>query len=308
MIALDNDFAGTFPFRPNVSTAPGFGMHYVDEGSGAPILLLHGEPSWSYLYREVIPRLAMRGRVIAPDMKGFGKSETPDDNAYSPADQARALEALLLDLDLSEVTLVVHDWGGPIGSMVAAWHPDRFARVVVINAALSLGHPCEGPLLAQAIAAAPYFRYMASLYRRGLMDTVLGELGTLVPTIMRDLQGVVSTHANDPTWVRAYSAPFTTPAECVGAIALPKFIVAGERVTVPDSVAAVRILSKPTMMIYGMRDRVLIPEFFINIFKSQYPESIIYRLENAGHFAPDDEPEVIAHLIDLFIQSDQRIL
>jgi haloalkane dehalogenase len=302
MIELMDAFGGAFPFEPHVTTAPGFAMHYVDEGKGAPILLLHGEPSWSYLYRDIIPRLAARHRVLAPDMKGFGKSETPDDGRYSPEDQIAALEAFVLALDLRDITLVAHDWGGRIGSVVALAHPDRVARLVVMNAALALGHPDEGRLLSQAIPRARYFQWMGSLYKRGVMETVLGEFGTLIPTVMRDLQGIVTPRAADPEWVRAYASPFATPPECAGAIALPRSIVAGAAFASPDPEAAKAIAAKPAMMIYGMQDRVLLPDYFIKIFERQFPEAPVYRLENAGHFLQEDEPEAIAHLIDMFVR------
>jgi haloalkane dehalogenase len=300
MIALAETFGGTFPFAPHVTQAPGFAMHYVDEGAGAPVLLLHGQPSWSYLYRDIIPLLASRHRVLAPDMKGFGKSETPSDGKYAPEDQIAALEAFILALDLRDITLVAHDWGGRIGSVVALAHPARIARLVVMNAALALGHAEEARLLSQAIARAPYFQWMGSLYKRGIMDTVLGEFGAVIPTVMRDLQGIVTPRAADPNWVRAYASPFATPAECAGAIALPKSIVSGANFDPPDLQAAKALAAKPAMMIYGMQDRVLLPQYLIRIFELQFPHAPVYRLSNAGHFLQEDEPAAIANLIDLF--------
>jgi haloalkane dehalogenase len=107
------------------------GLHYVDEGAGLPVLLVHGNPTWSFLYRHVI-RLAPPGvRCVAPDLPGFGLSEPGEDR--SPAALARALERFVLELDLRDATLVVQDWGGPVGTWVAGRHPDRFARLVVLN-------------------------------------------------------------------------------------------------------------------------------------------------------------------------------
>jgi len=109
------------------------GLHFVDEGDGAPVLLVHGNPTWSFLYRHVV-RLATAApgvRCLAPDLPGFGLSAPGDDP--TPAGLARALERFVLELDLRDVTLVVQDWGGPTGMWVAGRHPDRFAGFVVLN-------------------------------------------------------------------------------------------------------------------------------------------------------------------------------
>ena len=118
--------------------------HYVDEGprSAHPVVLLHGEPSWGYLYRTMIPILVERGhRVIAPDLVGFGRSDKPvDRDAYSYANLVRWTGALLFEeLDLEHVTLFAQDWGGLIGLRLVAEHPERFARVVASNTGLPTG-------------------------------------------------------------------------------------------------------------------------------------------------------------------------
>src|SRR5579871_6656312 len=102
-----------FPFAPHFTTAPGFRMHYVDEGQGAVVLCLHGEPTWGYLFRHLIPFLSDSYRVIVPDHMGFGKSETPPDRTYWLQDHVDNLERLVLALDLTGITLVMHDFGGP---------------------------------------------------------------------------------------------------------------------------------------------------------------------------------------------------
>ena len=113
------------------------GMAYVDEGAGDPVLLLHGEPTWSYLYRRVIPPLADHARVVAPDFYGFGRSDKPTDQAWYSYDRhVASIHALVEALDLRRITVVVQDWGGPIGMRVATEAPERFDRLVVLNTAL----------------------------------------------------------------------------------------------------------------------------------------------------------------------------
>jgi len=115
MIKANETFNGTWPFKPNFTDAPGFRMHYADEGQGDPILCLHGEPTWGYLYRNYIPKLSENYRVIVPDHMGFGKSETPQDRIYTHKTHVENLVALVKELDLNNITLVVQDWGAPIG-------------------------------------------------------------------------------------------------------------------------------------------------------------------------------------------------
>ena len=106
MIPAEETFDGTFPFESHFTEAPGFRMHYVDEGEGEPLVLLHGEPTWGYLYRNFIPPLAESHRVIVPDHMGFGKSETPQDREYTLKTHVENLTALIDELDLHEITFV----------------------------------------------------------------------------------------------------------------------------------------------------------------------------------------------------------
>ncbi|MFS8049933.1 alpha/beta fold hydrolase [Rhizobium sp. BR 314] len=121
----DATFGGTFPFAPHFSRAPGFQMHYVDEGprDGGVVLCLHGEPTWGYLFRHLIPIASQTLRVIVPDHMGFGKSETPRDRTYWLQDHVDNLEKFVLALDLRDITLVMHDFGGPVGMGLACRHP-----------------------------------------------------------------------------------------------------------------------------------------------------------------------------------------
>lgn len=136
------DLAG-YPFAPHYLEVDGLRIHYVDEGppGAAPVLMLHGEPSWSYLYRRMIPIVAAAGhRVIAPDLVGFGRSDKPAAREdYTYQHHVDWMRGLLEALDLSAVTLVAQDWGGLIGLRLAAEHPDRFARIVVANTFLPTG-------------------------------------------------------------------------------------------------------------------------------------------------------------------------
>jgi haloalkane dehalogenase len=139
-----------YDFVPHyVEHSNGLRMHYLDEGTrdpGAPVFLcLHGQPSWSYLYRKMIPIFAARGRVIAPDLFGFGRSDKPvDQDVYTIAFHRQSLIDLILALDLTNITLVCQDWGGLLGLTIPYELPDRFARLIVMNTSFPTGEQSLG--------------------------------------------------------------------------------------------------------------------------------------------------------------------
>jgi haloalkane dehalogenase len=122
-----------YPFDDHYVDVDGATIHYVDEGNGPPLLLLHGNPTWSFLYRDVIKGVSDRYRCIAPDHAGFGLSRAPAGYGFTPEEHARVLERFVEQLDLNDVTMMVQDWGGPIGFAAATRHPDRFSAFVIGN-------------------------------------------------------------------------------------------------------------------------------------------------------------------------------
>src|SRR5262249_7406597 len=129
-----------WPYTPHYVEINGVRVHYIDEGSGSPILCLHGEPSWSFLYRKMIPALKQVGRVVAMDWIGFGRSDKYSEiGDYSYRMHHDTLTAFIQQLDLHNVTLVCQDWGGILGLPVATEMPDRFARLVIMNTGLPTG-------------------------------------------------------------------------------------------------------------------------------------------------------------------------
>src|SRR4051794_22850575 len=130
-----------FDFEPHYREVDGLRLAHLDVGEGQPVVFFHGEPTWSYLWRKVIPPVRDAGfRCIAPDHAGFGRSDKPTDIGWYSYDRHVELAAALLaDLDLRDATVVVHDWGGPIGLRLAAEHPDRIARMVIMDTGLFTG-------------------------------------------------------------------------------------------------------------------------------------------------------------------------
>ena len=194
-----------YPFEPRYAEVEGMRMHYVEQGEGNPILLLHGEPDWSYLYRKMIPRLAGAFRVIAPDYLGFGRSDKPTDIGWYTYDRhTGSIRALVEQLGIDGITVVVQDWGGPIGLRVAAELPDRVARLVVLNTGLFVpgpGWPTEG-----------FLRWRTFAERVGL-DLPVGRV----------MQASTATELDEAT-LAAYEAPWPTRESKAGVAAFPLLV------------------------------------------------------------------------------------
>ena len=308
MIPANETFDQTWTFKPQFFHGAGFSMHYVDEGQGDPILCLHGEPTWGYLYRNFIPSLAKSHRVIVPDHMGFGKSETPQDREYSIKAHTENLIALVKKLDLKIITLVMNDWGGSIGAAFTLRNQDRVKRLCLLNTACGYGGTGKG-MIEDASASrldrkfTPWFNYVKSHYDAGTYYDVLGGLGDHVLSIMK-MVGFQNTAAVDDTWIRAYSAPFPTKEECLGAIEFPLEALLGRILPYREEGLPLvdGLKSKPAMLVVGMKDGAIDPEVQIADFKSLFPEGPIVKLPNAGHYCQEDAPETVVALIQQFIQ------
>ena len=302
MIAAEQTFNDTFPFRPHFTDASGFQMHFVDEGKGEPIVCLHGEPTWGYIFRKFIPELSKHHRVIVPDHMGFGKSETPADREYTLGTHVDNLEALLLELDLRDITLVMQDWGGPIGGGFALRHPDRVKRLCLMNTVVPLRLPIEQELFPRN-AESGWFRWIRRAQEDGSLDEVLGNLGVTALSVMK-LLGFENSAAVDWTWIDAYSAHFRSKADCIGAINFPLDFVTGKwarfQAGGPHEVEALR--HKPAMLAEGLNDRAILPEIVIKHFKAAFYQGVVVEIPEAGHFCQEDKPEVLIALIEQFAQ------
>jgi cis-3-alkyl-4-acyloxetan-2-one decarboxylase len=303
MIPSDTTFAGSFPFAPRFTTAPMFGMHYVDEGprDGEVVLCLHGEPTWGYLFRHLVTPLGQTHRVIVPDHMGFGKSDTPPARSYWLQDHIDNLERFVLALDLADISLVMHDFGGPVGMGLAARHPDRIRRIISTNGPTPFGQP---DLLDRVVANAsvsPWFQWIAKAEADGSLEAVLGQLGFNILSTLK-LNGFENNAVITDDWLSAYAAPFASPAECLGAIGWAKgFAMAAHRFELPDPAADRDIRRKPALAIWGEADRTLHAEHFLPLFAAIFPTAPITRLAGIGHYCLEDAPSAITTLIAEFL-------
>ena len=305
MTPSNDTFDRTFPFSPRFSDVAGFRMHYVDEGpaDGAVVLCIHGEPTWGYLFRDLIKALAGDYRVIAPDHMGFGKSETPEHRTYWLQDHIDNLEKLVLALDLDDITLVMHDFGGPVGMGLAARHPGRIRRVVSTNGPTPFGQSTLFDRLNANAAVSPWFQWILRSDSQGRLEPVLDELGFNILSVLK-LNGFENHARIDDTWLRAYGSRFALPADSAGAIGWAKgFAIGAHRFEVPDALALDAIRSKPALAIWGEADRTLAAEHFLPLFSEIFPMAPVHRLAGVGHYSFEDAPQEITELIAAFLKA-----
>lgn len=304
MIRPDETFDGSFPYAPRFTYAPGFAMHYVDEGprDGEVVLCLHGEPTWGYLFRHLIAALKDTWRVVAPDHMGFGKSATPPERSYWLQDHIDNLERFVLALDLRDITLVLHDFGGPTGMGLAARHPERIRRIVAVNGPTPFGQASLLDRLTANAQEAPWFQWILRAEAEGRLGRVLGELDYSILSTLK-LNGFENHALIDDTWLRAYGSPFATPAECAGAIGWAKgFALGVHQFEAPDEAAKRAIAAKPALAIWGMADRTLHARHFLPLFEELFPGAPVHKLDGVGHYSFEDAPDTIARHLTAFLQ------
>jgi cis-3-alkyl-4-acyloxetan-2-one decarboxylase len=300
MIPSDETFDDTWPFAPHFSDTAGFRQHYVDEGAGRPVLCLHGQPTWGYIYRSFIPALAGTHRVVVPDHMEFGKSETPPDREYTLRTHVGNLTALVEELDLRDITLVMQDWGGPIGTGYAVRHPDRIHSLVYMNTVQ--GYGAAGRRDLPNPVDSPWFRWVREGLPTGRTEAVLSQLGSTILSVMQ-IVGLQRLDRVDPTFIRAYGAPFPAPADCKGALEFPLDLALGRiRDFVREGAAGVpAIREKPALLIEGMLDRAIPPALALADFAGLWPEAPVIQVPGAGHYIQEDAPEIVVPVLQMFL-------
>jgi haloalkane dehalogenase len=269
-----------FPYEPAYRQVDGLRLAHLDEGEGAPVVFVHGEPTWSYLWRKVIPPVLEAGyRCIAPDHAGFGRSDKPTELAWYSYDRHFELFADLLErLDLRDATVVMHDWGGPIGLRAAVEHPDRVARMVLMDTGLFTGE-----------------QRMSEAWQR-FRDFVERTEDLPVAFLVK---GGCAQEMPDPV-IAAYDAPYPTPESKAGARAFPLMLPTSPEM--PGAAAGRRVLEalradrRPKLCLWADRDPVIpfkAGERVAAAINAGPPE----RIENASHFLQEDAGEQIGERI-----------
>jgi haloalkane dehalogenase len=278
----DERFAGLpgYDFEPHYAEVEGLRLHYVDEGEGRPVVCFHGEPTWAYLYRKMVPPLVAGGhRVICPDYAGFGRSDKPTDRDWYTYDRHLDLMTRLLDeLDVRDAIVVVQDWGGPIGLRWAVENPERAGALAVLNTGLFTGRVSKG------------FMAWRDFAERN-PDLPVGFV----------IQGATTTDLPDDV-VAAYEAPFPDAASKAGAAQFPLIVPTAEDVPgAAEMKATLEALSrwdKPALVAFSDSDPVFPYPRSGDVFCSTIPtagEQV--KIEGAAHFLQEDRGEAIAAAI-----------
>jgi haloalkane dehalogenase len=277
----------------------GLKLHYLDDGQGEPVIMVHGNPTWSFYFRRLVEALSPRFRTIVPDQIGCGLSDKPDDALYeyTLASRVDDLEVLLEQVGVDrDINLVLHDWGGMIGMAYACRHPERIARLVVMNTA------------AFHMPAQKSFPWVLWICR----DTPLGAwLVRGLNAFARGTAWIGCTKARLPRAVRdAYAAPYNSWAS---RIALHRFVQdiplrPGDRsydlVTWVES-RLDQLAAVPILITWGMKDFVF-DRPFLDEWIRRFPEAEVHRFPQAGHYVLEDEAETIVPLIRAFLERTPR--
>ena len=282
----DERFEGLpdYAFEPCYTEQDGLRMHYLDEGAGDPLLLLHGEPSWAFLYRKMIPTLAEVARVLAPDYFGFGRSDKPTAiGDYSYDFHYSAIERLVGELDLRSTTVVVQDWGGPIGLRLAVEQPERVARLVVMNTTIGAGW-----------SPPPEWLRFREVVRRVGTD--------LVPS--RLIQASAVTTLADEV-LAGYDAPFPTPSSKAGVLAFPELVPTD--IDHPNAAklievgAALEAWDRPALVLFSDSDPIFPPAAAERLASRIPGAGTAEIVAGAGHFLQEEKGDVIAERIVRFL-------
>jgi haloalkane dehalogenase len=255
-------------------------VHYVDEGSGAPLLLLHGNPTWSFLYRDLIKGLRDRYRCIAPDHPGFGLSQGAPGYGYTPSEHADVLEQLVLQLDLTGVTMMVQDWGGPIGFTVATRHPDRFSAFVIGN---TWAWP-KGDLGTQVFSR--------------LLGGQLGGYLILKRNVFVEkfIPGNVKRRKLPAEVMDAYRGPFPTPESRRPIHVFPREILASRPFRAEIERGLPKRSDRPALIVWPTKD-VAFREPERKRWEQAFPNHRTVILEGAGHYIQEDAADEIVRAI-----------
>ena len=284
-----------YPFDGKQLEIQGLRLHYLDEGSGEPVVMLHGNPSWSIYYRNLV--LALRGsyRTVVPDHIGCGLSEKPGDERYPYSLERRVedLEALLESLGLTrDVTLVLHDWGGMIGMAWASRHPERVKRLVVLNTA-AFGLPASKPL--------PFTL-------RLVRDTALGALLVRgANAFARGATRMAVTRRPMPRALReAYCAPYDNWNNRIATLRFVQEIPLapgdkGFELVTSVAQGLERFRGVPMLICWGEKDFVF-DHHFLAEWTRRFPEAELHRFPDSGHYVLEDAGEEIAPLVSSFLE------
>lgn len=267
-----------YPFESNYLELPAGKMHYIDQGEGDPIVMVHGNPGWSFEFRNIIKELSKTHRCIAPDHLGFGLSDKPFDWDYLPKNHANNFELFLDSLNLDQITLVVNDWGGPIGMSYAINHPEKIKKIVLLNTWM------------WSVQDDPYYQKFSKMMG-GSMGRFMIKKGNFFGRV------VVKKAVGNPKHLnrhihKHYYKHLTTQQDRKGCYTFPKEIMGSSDWL--DSLWQERekITHIPTTLIWGMKD-IAFREQELNYWIAHWGNPKVIKLQDVGHFPQEEAPQTV---------------
>ena len=275
-----------YPFESKWLEADGIPIHYIDEGEGETLLFFHGNPTWSFLYRDIIKSLRGQYRCIAVDYPGMGMSAKPRncgraDYGFTPAEHSHAIQKLVEALDLRGVTMMVQDWGGPIGLGIATRTPERFARIMIGN---TWAWPMKG--------------WQVGLFSNGLGKGIGRQLilrrNIFVEKILP--AGISNRARVTPEVMAAYRAPYPTVADREPTAVFPREILGSSFYLGEVHDGLSRLADKPIQIVWGNKDMAF-RKRELDRWKEIFPNAGVRILDGANHFIQEDAPDEIVEEI-----------
>lgn len=278
---------GEYPFASRFCAVPAGRMHYIDEGHGRAIVMVHGNPTWSFLYRNLIKRLQPAYRCVAMDHIGFGLSDKPRGWSYLPEDHAANLTALIQGLGLQQITLVVQDWGGPIGLAYAIEHPDTVAGIVILNT------------WAWPVDSDPYYIAFSGIMGGPIGHVLIRRFNFFAWSVMRESFGDKRKLSREAH--RHYLQHLAAPAERVGCHVFPGQIV-GSSAWLGRLWGRMGALEHvPKLIVWGMKDIAFRPKE-LRRWQARFPAARTVELATVGHYVQEEAPEELVAAVLPFLQ------
>jgi pimeloyl-ACP methyl ester carboxylesterase len=281
-----------YPFTSRYFHTNGHKLHYIDEGSGETLLFVHGTPSWSFDFRNVIRKLKDSYRCVAIDHIGFGLSDKPENFDYSPEHHSRVLAGFVQNLGLSKITIVAHDFGGPIGLNFAIENPQLISRIIVLNSWL------------WSSESDPAFVKMKGVLKSPLLPVLYKYLNFsarfILPSVFGDRKISKKIH-------RHYTAPFARPSQRNGTIAFAKSLLNDQHWFEELWLKREAIAAKPVQLIWGMKDKFVNADYMAK-FKRGFESTSVKAFADCGHFPQEERPDDVAACIDDFIRNASKAM
>lgn len=267
-----------YPFKSHYISLPAGNMHYVDEGQGKPIIMVHGNPGWSFEFRNIISEMSKTNRCIAPDHIGFGLSDKPIDFDYLPSSQASNFEQFMDSLDLNDITMIVNDWGGPIGLSYAINHPEKIRKLIILNSWL------------WSVENERHFQRFSGMMGGTIGKWMIKNFNIFGKVVVK--QAIGDKKKLTKKIHRHYYKHLETRKDRKGCYTFPKQIIGSSKWLDSLWQQKGKINSIPTTFIWGMKD-IAFREKELNYWVENWHSTKVIKLPETGHYPQEESPGVV---------------